>query len=415
MEENKQKYSNRFVQINAGIVGPCAPRPKMVVYKNIGDYPTTPKAFLEVAKIFSSPLLIGPPICDELVALVRHMFTEEEARVVRHLTAYPFGKTAEKVAKKENRPVAEIRPILDYLATEKRLIVRHGPEHKRVYDTLPIVPGTFEMALMRPTLDTITEWHKQFAVLFEELWETGYMTDFLKFSNPAVRYLPVMKTISALPVAWPSDKLAEILDRYDIFAVGLCQCRMTEKFVERECGRPMENCTTFGMAALPVIKAGMMRQVERQEIIDIKARAEASGLVSWMFNADTDKGPAGSCSCCGCCCHMMRTVSEFNMPGMIAPPHFMPEFDSAACDYCGKCARACPMGAITVDVKGKTTAHRMDRCVGCGLCAVACDKKKAVRMAAVPGYKKPPSGWASLLAGVAPNLVRNAWNAWRAR
>jgi len=415
MNDNKQQFSNRFVQINKGVVGPREARPKTVVYRNVGDYPGIPQVFLEVAKKYSSPLLIGPPICDELVALVRHMFTEEEARLVRHLNAYPFGKTADKVAKKEHRPTTEIRPILDRLATEKRLIVRHGPASKQVYDTLPIVPGTFEMALMRPSPETLTDWHKQFAVLFEELWETGYLTDFLKFPNPAVRYLPVMQTIGALPVAWPSDKLQEILDRYDLFAVGLCQCRLTEKFVDRECGRPMENCTVFGPSAGAVIKAGMMRQVEKQEIIDIKAKAEASGLVSWMFNSESPKGPAGSCSCCGCCCHMMRTVSEFNMPGMIAPPHFMPEFSAAACDHCGKCARACPMGAITVDLKGKNVIHDPQRCVGCGLCAVACDKKQAIRMKEVPGYKKPPSNWASLLSGVAPNMVRNAWNAWRAR
>ncbi|MBU0994239.1 MAG: 4Fe-4S binding protein [Proteobacteria bacterium] len=413
--EKEQKYSNRFIQINSGIIGPCNPKPKTVVYKNIGDYPQISKAYLDTAKCYSNPIVIGPPICDELISLVQHMFTEEEASVVRHLRAYPLGKTAEKIAKLENRPVNEIREILDRLATEKRLIVRHGWENRKIYDILPIVPGTFEMALMRPSLDTLTDWHKTFAVLFEELWGTGYLMDFIKFPIPAVRYLPVMKSISALPVAWPSDKLEEVLDRYNVFAVGMCQCRMTEKIVERECGRPLENCTAFGMAAFPLINAGMMRRVEKKEIIDIKAKAEASGLVSWMFNEESGKGPAGSCSCCGCCCHMMRTVSEFNMPGMIAPPHFIPEFDSAACDYCGKCAKSCPMGAITVDVKGKTTGHSIDRCVGCGLCAIACNKKHAVRMTAVPEYKKPPSGWVSLIAGLAPNVARAFWTAWRKR
>jgi Pyruvate/2-oxoacid:ferredoxin oxidoreductase delta subunit len=413
--EKEKRFSNRFVQINQGIVGPCAPKQKTIVYKNIGDYPTTPKAYLDVAKNYSNPLVIGPPICDELIALVQHMFTEEEAMAARHLRAFPLGKSAEKVAQAEHRPVPEIRAILNRLANEKRVIVGHGPDTKKVYDILPILPGTFEMALMRPSMDTLTEWHKRFAVLFEALWETGYLTDFLKFPNPAVRYLPVMKSISALPVAWPSDRLQEILDRYDLFAVGLCQCRLTEKLVDRECGRPMENCTAFGKAAIPVIKAGMMRQVEKQEIIDIKAKAEASGLVSWMFNEESGKGPANSCSCCGCCCHMMRTVSEFNMPGMIAPPHFIPEFKEAECDHCGKCATRCPMGAITVDVKGKTAIHNIQRCVGCGLCVLACDKKHAITMKAVPDYKKPASGWATLLATLAPNLARNAWNAWRAR
>ncbi|MHC4177816.1 MAG: 4Fe-4S binding protein [Planctomycetota bacterium] len=41
----------------------------------------------------------------------------------------------------------------------------------------------------------------------------------------------------------------------------------------------------------------------------------------------------------------MRVVSEFNAPGMMAPPHFMPRFDSSTCTHCGRCAKACPMGA----------------------------------------------------------------------
>lgn len=413
--EEKTEYSNRFVKLNAGIIGPCQPKSKKVVYRSAVNYPRTPQVYLDVAGKYSSPLIIGPPLCDELVALVQHMFTEEEAAVVRRLRPYPFGKTAEKVAAEEHRPADEVRRILNHLATKKRLIVAHGPDNKKVYDILPIVPGTFEMALMRPSLDNFTQWHKEFAVLFEALWETGYLVDFLKYPNPAVRYLPVMRTISALPVAWPSDKLEAVLDRYDIFAVGLCQCRMTERAVGRDCGRPMENCTVFGTMASTLIKVGMMRRAEKQEIIDIKAEAEASGLVSWMFNEESGKGPAGSCSCCGCCCHMMRTVSEFNMPGMIAPPHFIPQFDAAACVHCGKCAKACPMGAITVNITARTVVHDVQRCVGCGLCVLACDSKKAIRMSEVPDYKKPPSGWASLLIGVAPNLVRNAWTAWRAR
>ena len=77
---------------------------------------------------------------------------------------------------------------------------------------------------------------------------------------------------------------------------------------------------------------------------------------------------------------MMRTISEFNAPGLMAPPHFMPEVDSDTCSYCGKCARACPMGAWTVNTKDKTRAFESVRCVGCGLCYVACDKEKAIEV-----------------------------------
>ena len=134
-----------------------------------------------------------------------------------------------------------------------------------------------------------------------------------------------------------------------------------------------------------------------------------------MINEESGKFMGSSCSCCGCCCHMMRTVNEFNMPAMIAPPHFLPDFDLSNCDYCGKCARACPMGAISTDMKGKLHDHQLERCIGCGQCVIACDKKKAVKMEAMPNYKTPPSSYPALLMKVTPNMLRTAWDVWRSR
>ena len=85
----------------------------------------------------------------------------------------------------------------------------------------------------------------------------------------------------------------------------------------------------------------------------------------------------------------MRMVNEFNAPGMLAPPHFMPEADEQKCNYCGGCAERCPMGAVTVDTMGQTRDFEPLRCVGCGQCFVACDKQQAIRMVPVPGYVPP--------------------------
>lgn len=47
------------------------------------------------------------------------------------------------------------------------------------------------------------------------------------------------------------------------------------------------------------------------------------------------------------------------------------------------------MGAWTVDTKGKTRAFEPIRCVGCGLCYVACDKEKAIALKPVAEYVTP--------------------------
>jgi len=47
--------------------------------------------------------------------------------------------------------------------------------------------------------------------------------------------------------------------------------------------------------------------------------------------------------------------------------------DLATCTSCGVCARVCPYGAITVDVKSKTGAEVISAaCAGCGTCAAEC-------------------------------------------
>ena len=345
---------------------------------------------------------MGPPVCDELVALVEHLFTEEEAGVVRHLGLFS-GRTAAELARAEHRPLDQIEPILDRLSQQKRIIARsggkkvsgtfcrNGPEgasHKQVpvpffppggdyrYRLLPIVPGIFEMMLISHTPESLTDWHRRFIELFEALYETGYSLDYKDHPAPAVRYLPVGKTIDAHPMALPSDKLEVVFDQFEVFGIGQCQCRMAMQVIGQGCGKPLGNCTVMGQWAEQGIAEGVLRQVSKKEALEIKREAESHGMVNWMMNVRSTRGQC-SCSCCGCCCHAMRGVNEFNAPGFIAPPHFLPRLDASKCTYCGKCAQGCPMGAIVVDTQQKTQRHLGERCIGCGLCVLACDRQHA--------------------------------------
>jgi electron transport complex protein RnfB len=405
--------AGRIIQIKDGIVGPREPRLRSVRPRKMSDYPGVPAPYLEVAKMYSNPLLMGPPICDELIALVEHMYTEEEASLVRHLRALP-GKTAAAVAAAAHRPEEEVRPILERLALERFVLLSSGMGDKRRYYLLPLMPGAFEMVLVRTSLDTLTDWHRRFAELMEALYETGYFMDYAEHPASTVRYLPVGQAIEAHPMALPSDRLEEILDQYKVFALGLCQCRMTQEIVGRGCGRSLENCVGFGDAAELLIRNGKMRRVEKRDVLEIKAEAEAAGLASFIIETELGKSVSGaSCSCCGCCCGALRMISQFNAPGLIAPPHFMPEVDLTNCTYCSRCAKICPVGAMVVDAKGKSHQHLSERCIGCGLCAVACDKQHAIQMEPTSKYRKPPKSFLSAMLQTVPNYLRNAWSVWR--
>ncbi|NIO70653.1 MAG: hypothetical protein GTO14_10805, partial [Anaerolineales bacterium] len=75
--------------------------------------------------------------------------------------------------------------------------------------------------------------------------------------------------------------------------------------------------------------------------------------------------------------------------------------------------KVCPVGATVVDAKGKSHQHLPERCIGCGLCAVACDKQHAIQMEPTPKYRQPPKSLLSTLLQIAPNYLRNAWSVWR--
>ena len=251
------------------------------------------------------------------------------------------GRSARQIARAEHRKLEEIEPILDRLTDEKRVVVRSGDRKQGstpVYRMLPIVPGIFEMMLISHTPESLSEWHRRFIELFESLYETGYSLDYQqKRPTPSVRYLPVGKAIDAHPMALPTDKLEVVLDQFETFAVGNCQCRLAMQSLGRGCGKPLGNCMAMGTWAKHAVESGQMKEVSRAAALEIKREAESQGMVNWMMNVQS-KGGQCSCSCCGCCCHALRMVSEFNAPGLIAPPHFLPQLDNSRCSHCGKCA-----------------------------------------------------------------------------
>ena len=404
------------IRVEKNIVGPELPRSKTVRSRPVSDYPHVAAAHLAAARRLSSPFLMGPPICDELIAFVQHTFTEEEADVVRCLSALR-GRTAAHIAAKVRRQLDEVQPILERLALRKRAIGCAGSAEQRRYQLMPIMPGIFEMVLIGESPDTLTDWHRRFAELFEALYETGYITDYQQGHTrpaPFVRVLSVGATIAAHPIALPSDRLDVVLDRYTVFGVGQCQCRMTMQVAGQGCGKPVGNCTVMGDFAVQGIQQGWLRPVSRKTVLEIKREAEAHHLVTWILNAEAAKGQA-SCSCCACCCHAMRIVSEFNAPGVMAPAHFRPRFDDARCTFCGQCAQTCPMGALVVDVHQRTCEQLGARCIGCGLCVVTCGDRRAVSMEPVPDYTLPYRSWFAYQLRATAGMVKNAWTVWRRR
>jgi electron transport complex protein RnfB len=146
----------------------------------------------------------------------------------------------------------------------------------------------------------------------------------------------------------------------------------------------------------------IMRKVDRSEARDIKLGAIKAGLVTMSVNTQFDL-PNIICSCCGCCCVILRTITQFNAPGLIAPPHFTPKRDELACMNCGECVDKCPMKARKIENGIQSFAK--ERCIGCGICVTSC-MYKALVMDPVNNYSPPPGDYFGLGRRMARGYVK---------
>jgi len=108
----------------------------------------------------------------------------------------------------------------------------------------------------------------------------------------------------------------------------------------------------------------------------------------------------------------MRSISQFNAPGMIAKPHFLPTVEPSRCVACGKCISVCPMGALSLEA-GKLSFDNA-RCIGCGLCVLSCPAK-ALSLAEAPGAAPQQSSRSSLFFDLVPGYLTNAFRVWLRR
>ena len=118
------------------------------------------KAHRDLVKRMSKNV-VKPLVNDVFLELMATLFTEEEAQILSQMPMLPA--TAGKIAERANRPEHEVRPILDKMGEEGRILAGGEPEKK--YMLLGLLPGIFELyTTMGPDDDR----KRRYAELFEE-------------------------------------------------------------------------------------------------------------------------------------------------------------------------------------------------------------------------------------------------------
>ncbi len=329
-------------------------------------------------------------VSESMVQLCAHTYTEEEAQIVNALGF--AGSTAGSIARRVNRPVAEVEPILDSLG-ERILILSYKIKGLKLYGFLQMVPGVYEAQMIRSKGSTGKEQEHftEFGRIFKDFY-----SEILAWLKPQVekkdiRFLRIMaadgavKKTSGLGVlAQPTDIYSEMIDRNDSFCIiDPCACRQDAELQGHGCGKPKDVCAVLGRLADIAINKGLAKKISKEEFLETKTRAAEAGLVNVVDNV---KDPLLSCSCCGCCCGFLTMLNTYNIPTLIVRSHFEAVISRDRCKGCGLCAKFCPMKAITM--KDKKAEVDYTRCIGCGVCAVKCGDS-AVTLGARPVYKPP--------------------------
>ena len=162
----------------------------------------------------------------------------------------------------------------------------------------------------------------------------------------------------------PYDDLRSIILSCQSFNVRDCICRVEKELVGETCRFPVHTCLNFSQSERPPGE-GDVSQAEALELLD---KWEEIGLVHTVNNVA--KGVFYVCNCCGCCCGILRGITEYGLPNSVARANYYAVIDPAMCAGCGTCIERCQVKAIS-DQDGVSVVDRAI-CIGCGLCVTGC-------------------------------------------
>ena len=322
--------------------------------------------------------------------ILRHIFTPRQARLAAHLsdryeTARRIFERAPHLAESPD----DLARILDQIVARGGIEAKTQNGHRR-YRNTPLVVGMYELQIDRLTPQFIEDFHAYTGSL-------RFGLEFLSSDVPQMRTIPVAKSIRPRHRAATFDEMATLIEGAEgPFVILECICRKEKGLAGAPCRQTdrRETCLGMGDIAQTVLMGGRGRQIDRNEALAIIETNQKEGLVLQPSNTAE---AAFVCSCCGCCCGMLRMHRRLPRPVDFWSSNFFAVVDAAVCNGCGLCERRCQVGAVTV--RGEDALARVDlnRCLGCGQCVAACPRK-AVALEKKPLEVQPPSTRQELLA-----------------
>ncbi|NOQ21579.1 MAG: 4Fe-4S ferredoxin [Candidatus Aegiribacteria sp.] len=298
------------------------------------------------------------------IRFLKRMFTPEEARLALYLSYRPSSlQTIMLTALGEYTEEMAVQ-LLDSMSMKGAIgFKERGNED--YWFVIPMVIGMFEAQDGCPTADFLKD-------AGEYMSTVAFGKSILATEPSQMRTIPINVSISPEHTVATYDQISLLIgNSVGPFVALPCICRESRAIQGEVCEMTSraETCLAMGSMAAMILRRGHGREVNREEALGILQQNQDDGLVLQPSNAQRAEF---ICSCCGCCCGMLRMQKMLPHPIDFWVTSFQAEINTDLCTGCGLCAKRCQVDAVVLKGSPKKAVIGKTRCIGCGLCVPTC-------------------------------------------
>ncbi len=332
------------------------------------------------------------------IRMLKNLFTPEEAKIATKLTfaahaTEPLDSIFERF-KSSDMTRDMLETALDRMV-EKGLLLFQQEGDQKYYNNAQLAVGIYEFQISRLSpqfLDDLSQYFKE-----------AYGKEYMGARPTQLRVIPVDKSFTHKDTVAIYDVARELVnDSEGPFMVAPCVCREGRKLAGTTCEvtQRKETCLGFGPIAQQYINQGWGREISKDDVLTLVSESENEGLILQVSNT---KEIQVFCSCCSCCCGLLRMKKRTPRPVEFFTTNFYAGVDVDLCTGCETCVDLCQMDALRLE--DSVSFVDLDRCVGCGICVTSCPEG-ALTLCRNEEQSEPPATLEDLFQAISERKVR---------